>query len=126
MSIQDVIVHLNSRIRGFCNYFKWSNAHRAFAYLGHRIFWMLWNYVERKHQRRHGSHWLKYEYWRPKKRGNWIFSFKGIDLVQPSGFTVQWWKRPAVRIHTSPHDPDERQYWKQRAAKETWCNPLEA
>ncbi|MHA1999823.1 MAG: group II intron maturase-specific domain-containing protein, partial [Promethearchaeota archaeon] len=36
-SIQEVIASLNRKTRGFCNYFKWSNAHVAFAYLSHRI-----------------------------------------------------------------------------------------
>jgi hypothetical protein len=37
---------------------------------------------------------------------------------------VQWWKRPAVRIHSSPHDPAMQGYWQQRRTRAAWCNPM--
>jgi len=124
MSVQDVIAGLNRRIRGFCNYFKWSNAHNAFSYLGHRIYWMLYHWVRHRHQKKRGARWLKYHYWKPVKGNQWLFHFKGVSLAHPYTFTTKWWLRPPVKIHTSPHDPDEVEYWAKRAKQSTWTNPL--
>lgn len=124
VSVQDVIAGLNRRIRGFCNYFKWSNAHRAFSYLEHRIYWILHHWVRHRHQKKRGARWLKYHYWRPVKDNNWLFHFKGKSLVQAYSFTTKWWLRAPVKVHTSPHDPDELEYWNERAKKESWMNPV--
>jgi RNA-directed DNA polymerase len=124
LPVQDIIMGLNRKIRGFCNYFKWSHAHKAFAYLNHRLFKLMWNWVRHRHQRKRGARWLKYHYWRPKKDGKeWVFHFKGVDLIQPYKLTVQWWKRPPVKIHSSPFDPQEQVYWKERSKRATWMSP---
>ena len=120
-SVKEIIMGLNLRIRGFCNYFRWSNAHRAFAYLNHRIFKMMWSWARHRHQRKRGAIWLKYRYWRPTKGNDWLFHFQGAELVQPYKLTVKWWKRPAVRIHASPHDPSALEYWKNRASRHAWA-----
>lgn len=124
LAVQDVIKGLNQKIRGFCNYFKWSNAHKAFAYMGHRLFYMLWNWVRHRHQKKRSAQWLRYRYWQPKAGGiQWEFHFKGVDLIQPNKLTVQWWKRPPVKIHSSPFDPNEQVYWKKRLQNASWMNP---
>ena len=122
-SVKEIIKGLNRRIRGFCNYFKWSNAHKSFAYMTHRIYKLMWNWVRHRHQRKRGARWLKYRYWRPVKggRSQWIFHFNGVALAQPYRFTVKWWRRPAVRIHTSPYDPASLNYWKNRAKRHKWA-----
>ena len=120
--VKEIITGLNRRIRGFCNYFKWSNAHRAFAYLNSRIYNMMWSWARHRHQRKRGARWIKYRYWRPTRGDNWLFHFEGAELVQPYTLTVKWWKRPAVRIHTSPHDSNMLDYWKKRASRHAWAN----
>jgi len=123
LSVQDVIKGMNRKIRGFCNYFKWSNAHKAFIYLNHRIFKMMWNWVQHRHQRKRGARWLKYRYWQPVGKKQWIFHFKGVRLIEPYTLTTSWWKRPAIRIHTSPFDPTATSYWETRRQRQVWCNP---
>ena len=124
LSVQDIIIGLNRKIRGFCEYFKWSHAHKAFAYLNHRLFKMLWNWVQHRHQRKRGARWLKYRYWRPKANGSqWVFSFKGIDLIQPYDLTTRWWLRPPVRIHSSIFDSSDNEYWEKRMKNATWMSP---
>lgn len=122
-SVQDVIAELNRKIRGFCNYFKWSHAHEAFAYLNHRIYWILHQWTRHRHQKKRGKRWLKYHYWKPVKGENWLFNFKGAALVHPYKFTTKWWLRAPVKIHSSPHDPAELEYWKKRAMRSSWMNP---
>jgi len=121
--VKEIIAGLNRRIRGFCNYFRWSNAHRAFAYLNHRIYYLLWSWANHRHQRKRGARWIKYRYWRPIKgsTSQWVFHFKGAMMVQPYNLTVRWWKRPVVRIHTSPYDPASLDYWKNRLKRHKWA-----
>jgi RNA-directed DNA polymerase len=124
LAVQEIIKGLNRRIRGFCNYFKWSNAHKAFAYLNHRIYKMLWNWVKHRHQRKRGAKWLRYRYWQPVGKHQWLFHFKGTQLIEPYRLTTQWWKRPPVRLHTSIFDPKATSYWDNRAKQINWINPL--
>ena len=125
-SIQEVIASLNRKTRGFCNYFKWSNAHVAFAYLSHRIHWILYHWIRRRHQKKRGARWLKYRYWIPVKGNNWLFHFKGAVFKPPFKYTTRWWLRAPVRIHTSPHDPEALEYWAIRAKRFKWLNPAHA
>ncbi|MCF2139316.1 MAG: hypothetical protein K9W44_04600 [Candidatus Lokiarchaeota archaeon] len=56
LAVQEIITGLNRKIKGFCNYFKWSsNAHKAFSYLNHRFYKMLWNWVRHRHQKKRGA-----------------------------------------------------------------------
>jgi RNA-directed DNA polymerase len=46
IDVKDLIKGLNRRIRGFCNYFKWSKAYKAFSYLSFRIWEILWQWAK--------------------------------------------------------------------------------
>ncbi len=113
VDVKDFIKGLNRRIRGFCNYFKWSNAHKAFAYLSHRIWELLWQWAKRWHPKRNRK-WLRSHYWKIVGNNKWVFSCQGIHLVEPYTLTVQWWKWSKVRIHTSPYDQKAAEYWRNR------------
>ena len=108
-----MIVGLNIRIRGFCNYYKWSDAHDGFAYLSHRIWEILWRWARKRHPER-GKKWIKNRYWGTKGGNNWAFSFEGVYLLEPYTLIAPWWKYPKVRIHVSPFDPDAKEYWDKR------------
>lgn len=108
--VQDMIRTLNRRIRGFCNYFRWSNAHEMFSYLDHRLFESLYSWARHKHYKR-GKKWLRKRYWCTTRRLLWQFSFEGVDLLTASHLKVQWWKWPKLRIHSSPHDRAAFDYW---------------
>ncbi len=127
--VKELIMGLNRRIVGFCNYFKWSNAYQAFSYLSFRLWDLMWRWAEHRHYKR-GAKWLHDRYWKTNGTSKWVFSFEGVSLVQPWRLTVQWWKWPGVRIHTSPYDPDSNAYWNERRAKrgrslKTVNNPTE-
>ncbi len=115
-NVKDLIIGLNRRIIGFCNYFKWSNAYRMFSYMSFRLWDLMWRWAKSKHYKRSAS-WLYKRYWTASKMGSWVFSFEGVSLVQPWTLAVQWWKWPQVRIHTSPYDPDAVNYWNNRAKR---------
>jgi RNA-directed DNA polymerase len=115
-NVKELIMGLNRRIIGFCNYFKWSSAYRAFSYLSFRLWDFMWRWAKHKHYKR-SAKWLHDRYWKTEGTSDWVFSFEGVSLVQPWRLTVQWWMWPRVRIHTSPYDPESSEYWKARRAK---------
>jgi len=114
--VQELIGGLNRKIKGFCNYFRWSSAHDSFAYLSHRIWRILWQWAQERHPTR-GKKWLKTRYWKRVGNNNWTFTFNQVHLADPIGLTlVNWWKRRTkVRAHSSPFDPAEVSYWNGRS-----------
>ena len=114
VDVKDLIKGLNRRIRGFCNYFRWSKAYKAFSYLSYRIWEILWQWAKKRHPRKRGHKWIRNRYWKTIGNSKWVFSYQGVHLVMPYILTIQWWKWPKVRIHTSPYDPDAVAYWKRR------------
>jgi len=113
VDVPTIIDDLNRRIKGFCNYFKWGNAYKAFSYLTHRLWELLWHWCKRRHPKR-GSKWLVGHYWHRVGNDRWTFTSQGKNLVHPYRLATQWWKWPKVRIHTSPYDPNEKDYWETR------------
>ncbi len=116
--IKDLIRDLNRKIRGFCNYFKWSNTRLAFPYLSNRIWELTWDWARRRHPKR-GRKWLAKHYWAVEGNSCWIFSYGGSRLIKPYEFAVQWWKWPKVRILASPYDEEYSKYWQSRKMRRT-------
>ena len=113
--VKDLVKGLNRRIRGFCNYFKWSKAFRAFTYLSYRIWEMMWRWAKRRHPRKRGRKWIRNRYWKTIGNSKWVFSYQGIQLVKPYVLCVKkWWKWPKIRIHASPYDSSISDYWESR------------
>jgi RNA-directed DNA polymerase len=119
LDVSVIIDDLNRRIRGFCNYFKWGNSYKAFSYLSHRIWELLWHWCKRRHPKR-GSKWLRDHYWHQVGNDKWTFTWLGKHLLHPYRLATQWWRWPKVRINTSPYDRDEKDYWEARK-KRSWA-----
>jgi len=117
--VKELIIGINRRVIGACNYFRWSSAHDEFAYLNHRLWQLMWQWSKHRHPTR-GAKWRKNRYWRREGGSEWVFSFEGVTLVRPYRLTVKWWTRPRLRIFSSPFDPSEVEYWRRRIAK--WKN----
>lgn len=114
MTAKDVIKILNSKIRGFCNYFRWSDAHDMFALLQTRLWEMCWRWARRKHKGRNAT-WTKAHYWTSRGNDNWVFSEQGVDLIAPrSCVVVGWWRYPKVRMDASPYDASLKVYYARR------------
>jgi len=111
--VKDIITGLNRRITGFCNYYKWSDAHDAFSYLTSRIWGMLGRWARRRHPTRSWK-WIDRHYWHVVGTSKWVFTYRGACLVQPYRLTAQWWKWPKVQISASPYDPGMVGYWESR------------
>ena len=113
IDIKVLIKALNTRIIGFCNYYRWSNAHKAFIYLSWRIWRLTWLWAKCRHPKRN-SKWLRNHYWKTIGNSRWVFTHQGVRLVKPYERTIQWWKYPKVRINSSPYNPNDLKYWLNR------------
>jgi RNA-directed DNA polymerase len=112
--VAEIIKGLNYKIVGFCNYFKWSKANRAFGYLSYRLWEQLWRWAMKRHPWRRRK-WIRQRYWQSTERSNWTFTWQGKTLVQPyTRYEKGWWKRPKLRILASPFDPSLKDYWEKR------------
>jgi RNA-directed DNA polymerase len=112
--VKAFIQDMNRRIRGACNYYRWSDTTRIFPYMGHRIFRILWQWAQGKHNHHRGKKWLKERYWKVTTRSAWTFCWDGVQLIDPFDFAVQWWKYASVRIEYSPLNMQEDLYWNAR------------
>jgi RNA-directed DNA polymerase len=115
--VKALIRGMNRRIRGACNYYRWSNTSRIFPYMGHRIVEILMRWAQRKHNYHRGKKWLRKRYWIVTDHSAWTFSWDGIQLVDPYEYTVLWWKYARVRIESSPLNMQENLYWNARNNK---------
>ena len=105
---------MNLRIKGACNYYRWSDTFSIFPYMSHRIFEILWQWARKRHNYRRGKKWIKERYWKVIPRSAWTFSWEGVTLIDPYECTVQWWKYASVRIESSPFNEQEAPYWNAR------------
>ena len=88
VDVKILINGLNKRIRGFCNYYKWSKALKSFAYLSHRIWEVLWQWARKRHPRKRGRKWIRNHYWRAIGNSKWTFSHQGVHLIEPYTLTL--------------------------------------
>jgi|SRR5271157_60338 len=115
--VKEFIRNMNRRIRGACNYYRWSDTTCLFPYMSYRIFQILWRWAQCKHHHRRGGKWLKDRYWKATGRSAWTFCWQGVQLIDPYEYSVQWWKYPRVRIESSPLDEQDNLYWNARNNK---------
>ena len=108
--VQRMILAINRRVRGFCNYYRWSMAHKMFAYMTHRLWVILWRWALRRHPKR-GRRWLVDHYWRRVGRDKWTFSWHGTRVIHPYKLCVKWWLWAKIRITTSPYDTKALSSW---------------
>jgi len=118
--VKELVIGINRRVIGACNYYQWSSAHKEFRYLAYRLWHIMWQWAKRRHPHR-GAKWLKNHYWKRNGQSGREFSFQGLSLVDPSKLTVKWWTRPQVRTFSSPFDPAEIEYWNKRIPKWKYC-----
>ena len=111
---EDIIKRLNPIIRGWGNYYRYSNAKETFSYIDYRIWTMLWQWTLRRHNNK-GKKWVRYKYFPTINGRNWVFSSKsGINLIFMDSIRVNSTRYAKVKGYNSPYDPDLHQYWLKR------------
>ncbi len=70
-SVNDLIQILNSKLRGWANYYRHCVAKRIFGYVVHQLFWLLWLWAVRHHPTKNKD-WVRRKYYM-NSRGEWQF-----------------------------------------------------
>ena len=111
--VDDVIKWLNPIIRGWGNYYRYSNSKETFAYIDFRIWQMLWRWVLRRHNNK-GKKWVRQKYFPTVNGRKWVFSNKrGLNLIFMASIPI-YTRYTKVKGYNSPYDPDLNQYWLKR------------
>jgi RNA-directed DNA polymerase len=111
--VDDIIKRLNPIIRGWGNYYRYSNAKETYACIDYRIWQMLWWWALRRHKDK-GKQWVRNKYFPTVNGRNWVFSNKN-DLILIDMVSLRINSRyTKVKGYNTPYDPDLYQYWQKR------------
>lgn len=120
----DIIDKLNPLLRGWAEYYRFSNTKRTFVHVDYRVWKMLWYWCMRRHKKDNkGKQWVKRKYFRRIGSRSWVFA----DTDQHQLFyaaSQQSKARQYVKVagHNSPLDSSLRAYWikRQGTTSSTW------
>jgi RNA-directed DNA polymerase len=86
----DMILLLNLKIRGWCNYYRHVVSGDAFSYVGFRLWQMCWRWSVRRHPNKSKT-WVKDKYFKSVKGSNWRFAdFETEDyLIVPASIPIE-------------------------------------
>jgi RNA-directed DNA polymerase len=133
--MEGLIGQLNSKIRGWANYYRHVCAKKTFGYVDHNIFQALWRWAIRRHPTK-GAKWVRKKYFRKDKLRNWAFSTtiknesgntQIFDLVEASKIPIK--RHVKIRANATPYDSAYHDYFNKRTRKEydwwvCWWNLL--
>jgi RNA-directed DNA polymerase len=120
----DLIADLNRKIRGHCAYYRHVVSSRAFSYIEHRIWRMLWRWARRRHPNK-GHRWIWEKYFTHLHGRNGVFTgetdnAKGqrrrLYLFMASTMEIR--RHVGVQQTANPYDPRYDGYHRQRTANQ--------
>lgn len=114
-----LLLHLNSAIRGWANYFRTQVASATFNDLDSWMFHRQVRYVRRVHKGKNWD-WLRAKYWslkHPTRRDRWVFgsSVTGRHLEKFRWMRIQ--RHTLVKGAASPDDPALQEFWVKRGER---------
>lgn len=116
-----LIRQLNSKIRGWANYYRHVVAKKTFAYVDDQVFRALMTWIDRRHPNK-SARWKRRRYFRSDGLRNWVFSAKirdglgqitCLDLFHASSVPIV--RHIKIQGHATPYDPAYRDYFTRRA-----------
>jgi RNA-directed DNA polymerase len=117
LKTEHLIHQLNSRIRGWTNYFRPLCSSRAFRKLDSEIFNALWIWARRRHDSK-GHRWVAKRYFHTHRKGLWVFFAPSKDkagrpcrlkLVKASCTTIR--RHVKIRAGANVFNPDHADYF---------------
>jgi len=108
-----VIAKLNTKIRGWANYYKHVVSRKTFSDLDHAFWQMVWRWSKRRHPKKSRG-WVKAKYFRRIKGRDWRFMEKGnpapLTLLGPTWII----RHIKIKAEVNPYDPVWSDYLKAR------------
>jgi RNA-directed DNA polymerase len=114
-----LIASLNSKIRGWTNYYRSSVAKKIFADIDKKMFVSLWNMLKSKHRNKN-LHWVRNKYFTRIERRNWCFFCKVKTKTREKIYTLIQAAKTKIRRHVkikgkaTPFDDDFKEYFTAR------------
>ena len=124
MKTAHLIHQLNSRIRGWANYFRPLVSSRTFRYVDSCFITFLWRWARRRHRRK-GARWVHSRYFRELPDGSRPFSAttrattgqrRNVVLLHASSLTIR--RHVKVQSEANPFDPKYDEYYRERKARQ--------
>jgi RNA-directed DNA polymerase len=110
---EELIATLNPIIRGWTNYYTFTDNKETFRYCDQRIFWRLYRYACNRHKSK-GKKWITRKYFHNFEGRKWVFSTAtGKDRILLYSKRVGRNAYRQVAKGKSPYDGDTR-YWNDR------------
>jgi len=111
---------LNSKLKGWCLYYRHVVSKATFSYVDKQLFEALVRWVRRRHPCK-SADWMRKKYFRVRKGRNWIFTSKvktskgevvNIDLHIANQMPIK--RHAKVRADANPFHPEYIEYFKKR------------
>ena len=124
MEQRKFIALLNPIIRGWANYYRFSDAYHAFSKVDHVLWNQIWRWALRRHNNNgKGKRWIYNKYYEMIENRTWTFKVAktGYTLMKASDITRRKYKFTVG--DKSPLDPNPmvKEYWKRRRYEEIRC-----
>lgn len=117
---EQLIYNLNSRLRGWVNYYRTSVSSKVFARIDHEIIQALLRWAYKRHARK-GKRWIVKKYFTTLKGNNWRFhcmirdkegKTKPLYLQNASDTKIR--RHVKIKSEATPFNPKYKDYFKQR------------
>jgi RNA-directed DNA polymerase len=118
---EDLIRQLNSKLRGWANYYRHVVAKKTFNYVDHQVFQALISWINRRHPNK-SARWKRQRYFRSKDRRNWVFfasvrdssgQVTCLDVFQAASVPIT--RHNKIQAQATPYDPAFTDYFARRA-----------
>lgn len=102
---QEILIRrLNSVIRGWSNYHKYTVASKAFSYVNNIIYLLLQRWAKHRHPHK-SSWWRLNRYWHEMNGKPWVFMIENISLINLR--TIDIIRHPKLQIARNPFTDDD-------------------
>lgn len=118
---EQLIRQLNSKLRGWVNYYCHVVAKETFHYVDHQVFQALVAWINRRHPNK-SARWKRQRYFRSEGRRNWVFyaairdgqgKATCLDLFQAASVPIT--RHIKIQANATPYDPAYTDYFARRA-----------
>jgi RNA-directed DNA polymerase len=126
---EDLIWQLNTKLRGWTNYFRHVVAKETFSYVDHQVFLVLIAWINRRHPNK-SARWKRQRYFRSEDRRNCVFfasvrdasgKVTCLDLFQAASVPIV--RHIKIQAQATPYDPAFTDYFARRAQSRRVSRP---
>ena len=119
-----LIRQLNSKLRGWSNYYRHVVSKAVFKRVEHCIFWAIWRWCKRRHPNKSCA-WIKNKYFLTQNNNSWIFfdydGKKPMHLMKISAVPIR--RHIKIKGMANPYEPKWFTYFQNRANKKAGSAP---